>query len=61
MTQVEKGSHSVQKFVTLSNVLKHFDQTKLQRKIADGHVAFQVSSLPALEMRARENSKKEDM
>ncbi|KAB0392836.1 hypothetical protein E2I00_007090, partial [Balaenoptera physalus] len=41
MTQIEKGSHSVQKFVTLSNMLKHFDQTKLQRKIADGHVAFQ--------------------
>lgn len=50
MTQIEKGSQSVQKFVTLSNVLKHFDQTKLQRKIADMHVAFQVGSLPALEM-----------
>ncbi|KAB1275410.1 Nesprin-1 [Camelus dromedarius] len=41
MTQIEKGSHSVQKFVTLSNVLKHFDQTKLQRQVADVHVAFQ--------------------
>uniref|UniRef100_A0A8B9WRX6 Calponin-homology (CH) domain-containing protein n=1 Tax=Bos mutus grunniens TaxID=30521 RepID=A0A8B9WRX6_BOSMU len=41
MTQIEKGSQSVQKFVNLSNVLKHFDQTKLQRKIADTHVAFQ--------------------
>ena len=50
MTQIEKGSQSVQKLVTLSNVLKHFDQTKLQRKIADMHVAFQVSSLPAFEM-----------
>ena len=49
MTQIEKGSQSVQKFVTLSNVLKHFDQTKLQRKIAYTHVAFQVGSLPALE------------
>uniref|UniRef100_A0A5F9C856 Spectrin repeat containing nuclear envelope protein 1 n=1 Tax=Oryctolagus cuniculus TaxID=9986 RepID=A0A5F9C856_RABIT len=41
LTLVEKGSQSVQKFVTLSNVLKHFDQTKLQRQIADVHVAFQ--------------------
>lgn len=43
MAHVEKGSQSVQKFVTLSHVLKHFDQTKLQRKTADVHVAFQVS------------------
>lgn len=46
MAHIEKGSQSVQKFVTLSHVLKHFDQTKLQRKTADVHVAFQVS--PAL-------------
>nr|ALX35609.1 CPG2 short variant [Homo sapiens] len=41
LTLIEKGSQSVQKFVTLSNVLKHFDQTRLQRQIADIHVAFQ--------------------
>nr|XP_013006519.1 LOW QUALITY PROTEIN: nesprin-1-like [Cavia porcellus] len=41
LTLIEKGSQSVQKFVTLSSVLKHFDQTKLQRQIADVHVAFQ--------------------
>lgn len=41
MTSIDKGSQSVQKFVTLSNVLKHFDQTKLQRQIAEVHVAFQ--------------------
>ncbi|KAK2114537.1 Nesprin-1 [Saguinus oedipus] len=41
LTLIEKGSQSVQKFVTLSNVLKHFDQTRLQRQIADVHVAFQ--------------------
>ncbi|XP_045150497.1 nesprin-1-like [Echinops telfairi] len=38
---VEKGSQSVQKFVSVSSVLKHFDQTKLQRQVADIHVAFQ--------------------
>uniref|UniRef100_A0A2K6TC77 Spectrin repeat containing nuclear envelope protein 1 n=1 Tax=Saimiri boliviensis boliviensis TaxID=39432 RepID=A0A2K6TC77_SAIBB len=42
LTLIEKGSQSVQKFVTLSNVLKHFDQTRLQRQIADVHVAFQI-------------------
>lgn len=47
MAHIEKGSQSVQKFVTLSHVLKHFDQSKLQRKTAEVHVAFQVSSLPA--------------
>uniref|UniRef100_A0A8D1JB41 Calponin-homology (CH) domain-containing protein n=1 Tax=Sus scrofa TaxID=9823 RepID=A0A8D1JB41_PIG len=41
MVHIEKGSHGVQKSVTLSNVLKHFDQTKLQRQVADVHVAFQ--------------------
>nr|KAF6341460.1 hypothetical protein mMyoMyo1_011887 [Myotis myotis] len=41
MAHIEKGSQSVQKFVTLSHVLKHFDQTKLQRKTAEAHVAFQ--------------------
>ncbi|KAM8787980.1 nesprin-1-like [Rhynchonycteris naso] len=41
MTQIEKGSQSVQKFVTVSNVLKHFDQRKLQRQVADAHVTFQ--------------------
>ncbi|KAM9666884.1 nesprin-1 isoform 11-T14 [Trichechus inunguis] len=41
LTLIEKGSQSVQKFVTLSNVLKHFDQTTLHRQIADVHVAFQ--------------------
>ncbi|EPQ19233.1 Nesprin-1 [Myotis brandtii] len=41
MAHIEKGSQSVQKFVTLSHVLKHFDQTKLQRKTAEVHVAFQ--------------------
>lgn len=60
MVQIEKGSHGVQKSVTLSNVLKHFDQTKLQRQVADVHVAFQVSSLPTSEMWTRENSKKGD-
>uniref|UniRef100_A0A8D1E9A0 Calponin-homology (CH) domain-containing protein n=1 Tax=Sus scrofa TaxID=9823 RepID=A0A8D1E9A0_PIG len=50
MVQIEKGSHGVQKSVTLSNVLKHFDQTKLQRQVADVHVAFQVSSLPTSEI-----------
>uniref|UniRef100_A0A8D1E8N4 Calponin-homology (CH) domain-containing protein n=1 Tax=Sus scrofa TaxID=9823 RepID=A0A8D1E8N4_PIG len=44
MVQIEKGSHGVQKSVTLSNVLKHFDQTKLQRQVADVHVAFQVKA-----------------
>lgn len=55
MTRIEKGSQSVQTFVTSSNVLKHFDQTKLQRQIADVHVAFQVSSLLALKMCMREH------
>uniref|UniRef100_A0A671FP75 Spectrin repeat containing nuclear envelope protein 1 n=1 Tax=Rhinolophus ferrumequinum TaxID=59479 RepID=A0A671FP75_RHIFE len=41
MTQIEKGSQSVQKFVTSSNVLKHFDQTKLQRQVSEVHIAFQ--------------------
>ncbi|XP_021548914.1 nesprin-1-like [Neomonachus schauinslandi] len=41
MTQIEKGSQNVQKFVTLSSLLKHFDQTKLHRQIADVHGAFQ--------------------
>lgn len=58
MTQIEKGSQSVQKFVTLSNVLKHFDQTKLQRKIADMHVAFQVGFTACLRDVNEENSKK---
>lgn len=49
MTQIEKGSQNVQKFVTLSSLLKHFDQTKLHRQIADVHGAFQVSFLPAIE------------
>lgn len=61
MTQIEKGSQNVQKFVTLSSVLKHFDQTKLHRQIADAHGAFQVSFLLATEMWARENTKNEDM
>ncbi|KAF6114471.1 hypothetical protein HJG60_010466 [Phyllostomus discolor] len=41
MAHIEKGSQSIQKFVALSGVLKHFDQTKLQRQVADAHVAFQ--------------------
>uniref|UniRef100_G3UJN9 Spectrin repeat containing nuclear envelope protein 1 n=1 Tax=Loxodonta africana TaxID=9785 RepID=G3UJN9_LOXAF len=41
LTLIEKGSQGVQKFVTSSNVLRHFDQTMLQRQIADVHVAFQ--------------------
>ncbi|XP_037056262.1 nesprin-1 isoform X2 [Peromyscus leucopus] len=41
LTLIEKGSQSVQKLVTLSPVLKHWDHTKLQRQIADVHHAFQ--------------------
>ncbi|XP_016071417.1 PREDICTED: nesprin-1 [Miniopterus natalensis] len=41
MAQIEKGSQNVQKFVTLSHVLKHFDQTKLLRQTAEVQVAFQ--------------------
>uniref|UniRef100_A0A8C5NYY1 Spectrin repeat containing, nuclear envelope 1 n=1 Tax=Jaculus jaculus TaxID=51337 RepID=A0A8C5NYY1_JACJA len=41
LAHIEKGSQSVQKFVSLSNVLKHFDQRKLQRQVADVHHAFQ--------------------
>lgn len=48
MTQIEKSSQNVQKFVTLSKLLQHFDQKRLQRQIADVHVAFQVSPLTAL-------------
>lgn len=59
--QIEKGSASVQKFVSLSSVLKHFSQTKLQRQVADVHAAFQVSSLPELEMGTRENTKNKDI
>ncbi|ERE81323.1 nesprin-1-like protein [Cricetulus griseus] len=38
---VEKGSQSVQKLVTLSPVLKNWDNTKLQRQTADVRHAFQ--------------------
>ncbi|XP_013207739.1 nesprin-1-like isoform X3 [Microtus ochrogaster] len=41
LTLIEKGSQNVQKLVTLSPVLKHWDHTKLQRQIADVHHAFQ--------------------
>ncbi|XP_008852961.1 nesprin-1 isoform X2 [Nannospalax galili] len=41
LTLIEKGSQSVQKLVTLSHMLRHWDQTKLQRQIADVHHAFQ--------------------
>ncbi|KAM9000867.1 nesprin-1 isoform 8-T9 [Sarcophilus harrisii] len=41
LTLIEKDSQNVQKFVALSKVLKHFDQSVLQRKVAEVHVAFQ--------------------
>ncbi|XP_044531402.1 nesprin-1-like [Gracilinanus agilis] len=41
LTLIEKDSQNVQKFVALSKVLKHFDQSMLQRKVAEVHVAFQ--------------------
>lgn len=52
---IEKGSQSVQKLVTLSPVLKHWDHTKLQKQIADVHHAFQVSHVPALDTEVQEN------
>nr|AAT08489.1 candidate plasticity protein 2b [Rattus norvegicus] len=41
LTLIEKGSQSVQKLVTSSQALKHWDHTKLQKQIADVHHAFQ--------------------
>lgn len=57
MTQIEKGSQNVKKFVTLSSVLKHFDQTKLHRQTTEAHGAFQVSSLPAINTGAKKKYK----
>nr|XP_021512701.1 nesprin-1-like isoform X2 [Meriones unguiculatus] len=42
LTLIEKGSQGVQKLMTLSQVLKHWDHTKLQKQIADVHHAFQT-------------------
>uniref|UniRef100_A0A6I8NCW5 Spectrin repeat containing nuclear envelope protein 1 n=1 Tax=Ornithorhynchus anatinus TaxID=9258 RepID=A0A6I8NCW5_ORNAN len=41
LTLIEEGSQTIQRFVALSKVIKHFDQTALQRKVAEVHVAFQ--------------------